>query len=184
MEKLLYLKEKLNRKDYITAGAFGALSAVVSVAIGFAFAQALGPGMAIINSLVTAIIIAVGVLSIRKFGAGFMIMLVTSILVIPTPQLGPPGPQKIIMGIILGLSLDIVLYAFRRNLRWGIVIAVAVMDFLYVWILLLVLTIFHLPAEKFIALAPKLAIAGLLIGVIAGLISYELWKRLRRQQRQ
>ena len=172
---------KFTRRDWIAGGSFGALSAVVTVVFGYALGQALGPGMSIINALLGAIVIALGMLIVGKFGTGLLIFVVTSILVIPTPQLGPPGPQKILMGIGLGLILDVVFYTLRKRPMIGIIIATAVMDFCYAWLLLAVVTIFGLEAEKFVSLAPKLAITGLAIGAIGGLIAFQIWKRLLKR---
>ena len=176
-KKVFYRFKKFTRRDWIAGGAFGALTSIVSIIFGYALAQALGPGMAIINGLMTAIVISIGLLVIGKVGSGLLIYVITSILVIATPQLGPPGPQKIIMGLGLGLVIDFMFLLFRKYPKIGMPITMATMNFVYVWLLVLVLNLFHLESARFMALAWNIALVGAAMGAIGGFIGYWLWKK-------
>ncbi len=100
------------------------------IAVGFGFAAflvafALGTGLTLttgiplvgglVNGVFTSAILAIGMLSLRRFGVATTMWVTFSLLAIPTTTLGPPMLFKPVIGLVAGVIWDIVYMVFRRR---------------------------------------------------------------------
>lgn len=83
-----------------------------------------GSGFLIDVIFINAIVTIVAII-IRKFGSITILSVIYGVLVIPTSIMGPPTPFKVILGLIIGLTADIVIWAFRYK-RIGFLFGVAI----------------------------------------------------------
>lgn len=102
-------------KELIFTALIGALGFVVAFGLGAGLLAVTGTPMlgGIIVNLFVSFIWVCAVLVVRKFGVLTLILLIHSLLSMPTINFGPPGAYKIIIGVTLGLLMDIILYSTR-----------------------------------------------------------------------
>ena len=100
-------------KEIIFIALAGALGFVVAFALGSGLLAVTGTPMVggIIVSLFVAFIWVCAALIVRKFGVLTLITLIHMLLSTPTINFGPPGAYKIVIGVTLGLLMDIILYS-------------------------------------------------------------------------
>src|ERR1700694_1178089 len=101
-------------------------------ALTFALAFALGAGLivatgipatgGIANIFVAVLIMIIGVKIAPRFGFATLTIALVFLFAIPTVIGGPPGPQKIINGLVIGLTADVIL-ALGQRTRWAHIVA-------------------------------------------------------------
>ena len=177
--------QKFKTKDLVVCALFGAL--------GFALAFILGSGViaatgipatgGLLNIFITAVIVFIGINALQeKFGSGMLICAVLSILAVPTIIIGPPGIGKIIIGILFGLTFDIVLFLFKKTkFRFAISGASGVIVAFYLMYLMFVLLDLPEASKMQSLLAPLTAIYALLgaSGSYIGFLIYD--KKLKNK---
>lgn len=104
-------------KHYILSGIFAALT--------FATAFALGAGVIIatgipatggfVNIFAAVFVVMIGLKIVPKFGFGILTMCIMFTLAIPTVIGGPPGLYKIVIGLLIGLTFDTVIYLGKKT---------------------------------------------------------------------
>lgn len=160
---------RLSSKDLVTCGVFAAVTFAASFTLGGAITAAFGTGMSgIVTIIVTTVIVVVGARIVDKFGAMVVMVTVFSVLAIPTTMFGPPGPHKIIIGLVTGIVYDLVISVFRRS-NWGYRLAggaAALLAIFAIWALLLAL---NMPgADKIGRVIQYIAPLYFVLGVIGG----------------
>lgn len=111
------MRQKWELNDFVFAGITGALI--------FAFAFLLGSGIILATGIpatggVANILVAVFFMTIAKhikpkFGFATLSLAITFALAIPTIIGGPPGVYKIVVGILIGLTIDMTIFLFRNT---------------------------------------------------------------------
>jgi hypothetical protein len=88
----------------------------------------------IISLIFISFIYVTILLTVRKFGTATLIALIYTALASPTSSFGPPGFYKIMIGVVLGLVVDIILsygkykkWAFYLSIFFGFMIVAPVM---------------------------------------------------------
>lgn len=166
-------------KDYVISGVFGATAFVMAFALGAGIIVATGipatGGLA--NILVAVLILTIGGQLSPKFGFMTLTSSILFLLAIPTVIGGPLGPYKLITGLAVGLTFDIVLATAGRK-RLGFTVGgsmAAMVSIVSIYLLLLWLKV---PAvERLAPLVVPLAAAQGVLGAIGGLVGYEVFQR-------
>ena len=109
-------------------GLIGCLTLGLAVGLGTGLTLVTGIPMigGILNAIITAAVLTAGVRGVPRFGSGTILWLVMSILAIPTLTMGPPGAQKIVIGVVSGLVWDVLLTLTGRK-TWSYLVSGAVM---------------------------------------------------------
>lgn len=163
----------------------------ILAAVTFAMAFVLGAGIimttgipatgGIANIFAAVLLIIIGVKIVPKFGFGILTLILVFTFAIPTVIGGPPGLFKVVVGFLIGLTLDSVLILGRRTRAAHIVGGGlgSVVSIVSIYIALLLL---KLPgADALDKLVAPLAAMQAVIGAIAawvGLLIFE--KRLSK----
>jgi ABC-type thiamin/hydroxymethylpyrimidine transport system permease subunit len=138
----------------------------------------------LIAGLFDGIILYTGVRLVPKIGAPTVIALVVTALSVPTVNFGPPGPYKILVGLVLGLTYDVFLLATRRA-TWayivgmGVTFAASVPATYFIWLR------FGIPGnEKLEQIMAGLAGIYFVLGVIGSTVGHLFFeRRLKRLAR-
>lgn len=135
----------------IAAGAMGVLlaftaflEAPINVLTGI-------PGAGgIIGSFFELVVFVLGILIIKRFGAGAIIGTVAGIIALPLPILGSPGfIMKVVFGLVFGLLFDVFYLFFKRYGRWGIVLASSLVTLVFSVSFTLMISILNIPGMDF-----------------------------------
>jgi len=167
------MRTKWQPKDFVVIGVFAALTFAASFVLGSAITATAGPGMSgIATIIVTTIVVVCGAKIIDRFGAVWLMVVLYSFFAIPTTMLGPPGPHKLLVGLLTGVAYDGVIFLLRRGswayrLAGGTGAAVAI---LAIWGLF---AVFSPPgwdkaADKIHKLAAFIVPFYFLLGVVGG----------------
>lgn len=172
-------------RELVFIALMSALVFVINFVIGGAVNAA--TGIPLSSAFFTALIFGVCViilgLSIPKFGAFTLFLLIYSILEMPTSLGGAPGFwPKIPINAITGLVADSVL-GFVRYRKWAIFIAFYVLATVNLLTFAFFLWALGLPgAEKLIKLLPILIGSYWIIGTIGLFIGLHIWKRIKEKR--
>lgn len=93
------------------------------LAIGIVAATGIPLSGGIISCVFIAFIYILILLVVKKFGTATLVALIYTTLASPTSSFGSPGAYKILVGLVLGLLVDLVLYAGRYK-KWVYYLAV------------------------------------------------------------
>lgn len=176
-------------KHFVLAGVFGALTFVVAFALGAGIILATGiPATGgLVNIFAAVLLMIIGIRIVPKFGFATLAMAIMFSIAIPTIIGGPPGVYKVVNGILIGLSFDIVALLLGRT-RWGYVVAgsfASVISLLCVYFALVILQLPGIeklePLLKF--LIPVQAINGALGALVANLLFDKRLKNISAIQR-
>jgi len=142
---------------------------VLTLAFGFPITAALGPGTSgLITTVITTIVVVIGIRIINKPFAAFLIVLLFSILSIPFPFFGPIGFHKIILGAVVGIIYEIHNLPFLRiSSYWRLVIASALATCVSLWVMYGMMLIFNLPGID--KLKSFVLIGSLIYGLLAAI---------------
>ena len=126
--------------------------------------------------LVALFLVVCGAKIIDKFGATTIMLVITSILAIPTISFGAPGIQKVPQLFIVGLVIDLAIMLFRRENK-GYLVGGALGGLIAPGMIFLSMVLIGLPgADKLqpllIPLSAIYCILGL-IGAYLGIITYD-----------
>ena len=83
------------------------------IAIGIVMATGIPLSGGIISVIVIGFFFSIILFTVRKFGTATLVALIYTALASPTASFGPPGFYKLIIGLVLGLLLDFIIYAGR-----------------------------------------------------------------------
>ena len=168
----------LSLTDVVLCGVFAALTFAAAFTLGGAITAAFGPGMSgIATIIVTTVVVVVGAKIVDKFGAMVIMVTVFSVLAIPTTMFGPPGFQKIAVGLGTGIVYDIVISASGRR-NWGYTLAGGVGALLAIFEIWGLLALLKLPgADKIGALVAFIAPLYFALGLVGGYLGVWLFSR-------
>lgn len=125
-----------------------------------------------INALVT-----IFALILRRFFSVTLLYTLFGLLVIPTAILGPPTPFKIVLGFIIGIVADIIIWAFRYK-RIGFLLGVAIANALSYPIGYFVALALGIPGTDALGkVVWFLTIAVLLLGILGDWIGIKLYEK-------
>jgi len=114
-----------NLKRLFLSGVFSAAIFAASFVLGAAITTALGPGTSgIVTIIITTILIVIGCRVIDTPGALTLMVTIFTVFAIPTNLMGPPGPHKIIIGIIVGAIYDFI-WIIMRGAKYSLPTAAA-----------------------------------------------------------
>lgn len=103
-------------KKLLTISFFSAAIFGLAFVLGNAITTAFGPGMSgFISTIFTTLLIVVSAKVTEMRGVFTITITLFTILAIPTSLFGPPGPQKIIIGLLTGLCYDLVWELMGRS---------------------------------------------------------------------
>ena len=100
---------------------FGVVSFIIAFSLGTVLTLSTGVPLAggLLNGVLTAMVLTIGLKSTRFFGSASLMWLVFSGLAIMTTTLGPPGVYKVVVGLVAGLLWD-AFYAGFKYKRWAL----------------------------------------------------------------
>lgn len=101
----------------------------------------------------------IGAYTVKRFGSITILGLIYGVLTTPTNILGPPGAQKILLGLLVGLIADFIVWIFKRK-RLGYYLSFTIGNLITLpaWIGILIL--FGLPGVEEI-----MSIIWIIVGV-------------------
>ena len=104
-------------KELVILAIMGAVIFLIGITLGAVIVSATGVPMAggLITGFVMAFFFAITTITIKKFGSGLILALLVTLLSAPTANMGPPGAYKIIVGLFIGLVIDLILLAGRNS---------------------------------------------------------------------
>jgi hypothetical protein len=106
----------------------GAIAFAVAFLLGTPINLALGPAMGgIINAVVTAMIVAIGCRGVERFPYAVVVWLAFAIPSIFTPTMGPPGPHKLVIALVTGLTMELVFWIAGRK-AWAYALVGGIMS--------------------------------------------------------
>lgn len=165
------------------------LMAAMLAALTFALALALGAGLilatgipatgGIANIFVSVLLMIIGVKLVPRFGFATLTITLVFLFAIPTVIGGPPGPQKLINGLLIGGCADLVLLLGHRS-RWAHVVAGSLGAMISILSIYAVLVVLGLPgADKLARLLLPLTIMQAVMGAFAAWLAVNIFdKRL------
>lgn len=167
-------------RDYVLVACYSAAMIVLGIAAGFILGAAFGPGMAVLNGFLVPMLLAVGVRTIRKASCATLMLTIYSVGVMALPIWGPPGPHKIVQGLVAGAIYDVVLWALAK-IHFGLAIAIASGVMVSAGVAMMYVAIVSLypafPADKFRAVGLYLIPVGFAMGLVAGIVGNHIAKR-------
>ena len=141
-----------------------------------------GAGFLVDTLIVVAIAVAGG-LAIKKFGTFTSIILIYSVLSIPTNILGPPGVYKVFIGVVLGLIIDLVILAFSYK-KIGYMLSFAIGNTIVIPVLYYALIYLGLPGAAELKSAMAFFIVVLVVeSVIASWIGIKIYEKKLKNAR-
>lgn len=103
-------------RKLVAASFFGVAIFGLAFILGSAITTAFGPGMSgFISTILTTVMIIISAKITNARGIFTFTVTLFTILAIPTNLFGPAGPQKIILGLVTGLSYDLVWELMKRS---------------------------------------------------------------------
>lgn len=159
----------------------------VTAALTFAVAFALGAGVIIVtgipatgglaNILVAVTFATTGALIARVPGFSTLVVTLVFTMAVPTVVGGPPGPQKIVNGLLIGLAHDLVLLILGRDRAVAYIVggaSAAMVSILSIWGTMVVL---HLPGvEKLQPLVLPLTGVQAVLGAAGGYLGVRVYR--------
>lgn len=111
------------KKKIFLSVAFGIVAFIIAWSLGTVLNITTGIPLigGLLNGVITAMVLVIGIVSTRYFGSSIVMWLVFSIIATPTTTLGPPGFYKIIIALIAGLIWDSIYYLSKFK-KWGLYI--------------------------------------------------------------
>ena len=176
--------QKFKTKDLVVCALFGASIFVVGIVLGSALIAITGiPATGSLFNMLFAVLIGViGIKIVNKFGDATLILTILGVLSVPTLLNGPPGIHKILMLFMIGLIIDIILYATKRSNK-GFILAGSTAGVSAVFFIFLSLVLLGLPGASELQkiLIPLLAINAVFgaVGAYLGLWIYD--KKLKEK---
>jgi hypothetical protein len=175
----------IRQHDIVAIGVFAVLSFAIDSTIGLILQPILvakfGPLTGgIVSAIPNAIVIFLGVFLIPRIGAPTLYATIFLSFTVFTTSFGPPGFHKIFIGIMLGLTIDIIVFIFRGKL-YSYFIAIPIAFGLSVYYTYLSWVMFSVGSAVDIKkeLEPNLIhliIIYAILGLIGTFISYNIYK--------
>jgi ABC-type thiamin/hydroxymethylpyrimidine transport system permease subunit len=166
-------------KIYLLAAMLAALTFALAFALGIGLIVSTGiPATGgIANIFVAVTIMIIGVKLVPRFGFATLTIALVFLFAVPTVIGGPPGPQKILNGLAIGLTADIILAVGRRT-RWAHIVAGSIGAVVSIVSIYLVMLAMSLPGVDRLAplLLPLTAVQAIL-GALAAWLAVILYEK-------
>jgi len=168
----------LSTKDYAICGVVGVVTFAVSFLLGGAITAVAGPGTSgIVTIVVTTMLVIIGAKIVNRFGAVTLMVTVFSVVAIPTTMFGPPGPQKVLIGITTGIVYDLTISVLQRR-KIGYIMAGGLSSLYAILAIFTVLVWLRLPsAERLRHLLIYFVPVYTLLGGIGGWLGVHVFDR-------
>lgn len=138
------------------AVTLGAVAFAIAFVVGTTLNLALGPAMGgLANAVVTAMIIAIGCKGAEAFPFAVVVWIGFSIPAIFTTTMGPPGPHKLVIGIITGLAMELGFLALGRR-GWVYFVVGGIMSVVMTTLILAAMLVLSLGGNSANALLARL----------------------------
>lgn len=130
-----------------------------------------------INALVTMF-----ALILRRFFSVTLLYTLFGLLVIPTSIMGPPTPFKILLGFIIGISADIIIFLFKYK-KIGFILGVAIANALSYPIGYLASLALGIPgSDELGKVVWFLTLIVLLLGMFGDWLGIKLYNKIKHKQ--
>lgn len=170
-------------RHFVLAGVTAAMTFAAAFALGAGVIVATGiPATGGLANIFVAVLLAtVGAQIARVDGFGTLVVGLVFTFAVPTIVGGPPGPQKIINGVLIGLSFDLII-ALAGKRVWAYVLAGAVAAMVSIVSIYFTLVLLHLPGiDRLRSLLLPLTLAQGVLGSLGAYVATLIYrKRLRR----
>lgn len=118
-------KNRWTLKKLYLIVVFAVATFAASFVLGNAITLAFGPGTSgVMTILVTTILVVICANIVDKIGTFTLLVTLFTLLAIPTNMFGPPGPQKVVIGLITGLVYDL-MWLLTGKKKYSLPIAAA-----------------------------------------------------------
>ena len=177
--KFNLIKNNMNRRQYVFFGAMAAIGFVVAFVIGTGVIALTGIPMTggLVSGIFFFCLFVIGVRSVPKFGSATIIILLSSILMIPTTIFGPPGIYKVFLALIVGFIFDGIILLFKKS-DWGYIIGVVITGQAIVLSVFFAAIILGLPgADKMKDALVILLTPQLVIDFLAGYLGIKIYNK-------
>lgn len=171
-----------NTKQLVFIALMSSLIFVINLIIGGAINSA--TGIPLSSAFFTSVVFGISVIVVTrimpKFGTWTLLLLIYSILEIPTSLGGAPGFwPKIPINVITGILADITLY-FVNYKKWGMFIAFYVLATVNMLAFAFFLLLLKIPgSEKLLNILYILIPAYCIIGTIGLFTGLTIWNRIK-----
>lgn len=162
------------KRVFLTA-VFAAATFAASFALGNAITMAAGPGTSgIATIIITTVLVVICARLVETTGVFTLIVTLFTILAIPTNLFGPPGPHKVLIGLITGLVYDVVWNLGARK-KFSLPIAAAIATVVSILLIFGLMTYLHYPRADYLKsvlkyIGPMYAVLGFAGGLIGNWI--------------
>jgi hypothetical protein len=127
-----------------------------------------------INALVT-----VSAIILKRFFSMTLLSTLYGVLVIPTMIMGPPTPFKVILGVMIGITADIVIWIFRYK-KIGFILGVAIANAISYPVGYYIGLLLGVPGtEELGKVVWFLTLAVLLLGILGDWLGILLYNRIK-----
>lgn len=111
--------KKWKIKYLLVCGVFSAATFAISYILGGAITASLGPGTSgIVTIIITTVLVIICARIVNAPGVMTLVVTLYTFFAIPTTMFGPPGIQKVVIGIITGIIYDLVINLGKRK-KWS-----------------------------------------------------------------
>lgn len=165
-------------KKLFLAAIFAAATFAASFALGNAITLAAGPGTSgIATIMVTTVLVVICARLVETIGLFTLVVTLFTVLAIPTNMFGPPGPHKILIGLITGFVYDLVWNLTGRK-KYSLPTAAAIATAVSILLIFGLMTYLNHPRADYLRSALKwIAPVYAVLGFIGGLIGNWIYDR-------
>jgi len=171
--------KSFSTKQLIFLTLIGTLAFLIDIIITYSFYFATGiTGIGyIVTTFFFVVILVVGSLSVKKFGAFTIMALVYAFLMFPIQ-----GPRKLIVALIIGIIVDTILY-FSNYKKLGYYLAGFVSTLVTIGLFALYLFLLKLPEfDKFISALPLFVLPALIEMAIAVWAGFFIYNKIKNKK--
>lgn len=169
---------KWTLKRFFLTAVFTAATFAASFVLGNAITIALGPGSSgIATIIVTTVLVVICARLVETFGVFTLIVFLFTLLAIPTNMFGPPGPHKIIIGLITGIVYDTVWNITGRK-KFSLPFAASIATAVSISLIFGLMVYLDHPRKDYFQATLKFIIPlYAILGFVGGLIGDWIYKR-------
>jgi hypothetical protein len=159
-------------KRFFLTGALSAATFAAAFVLGNAITLTLGPGTSgLVTIIVTTVLIVVCARLVETVGVLTVAVGLFTVFAIPTNLFGPPGPQKVLIGVLTGLSYDLVWNLSGRR-KWSLPAAAAISTALSIVLIFGLMVLLDHPRKDYLRsilafTVPLYAVLGV-VGAVIG----------------
>ncbi len=170
--------KKWNLKRFFLTAVFAAATFVASFVFGNAITVALGPGMSgIVTIIITTILVVICARLVETMGVFTLMVFLFTFLAIPTNMFGPPGPHKIVIGLITGIVYDVVWNLTGRR-KFSLPFAACVATAISIFLIFGLMVYLDHPRKEYLQTILKYIVPlYAFLGFIGGWLGYWIYEK-------